>query len=128
MEDDTAPLGTAFVGARKLRSGAIVLHLNSAAAADWVRAPRRIAIFLAGMGGTSIYRPRSFSVVVEFVPVSFDPALSRALESIEDSNGLARNELVQARFIKPIARRRVGQQSAHAIFGFASAVSANRAI
>ncbi|KAJ7143836.1 hypothetical protein C8R44DRAFT_601619 [Mycena epipterygia] len=108
MGDNTAPAPTSFVGARKLRSGAIVLHLNTVQAAQWMRIPRRIAAFLAGMGGTSIYRPRSYSVVVEFVPVSFDPELSRAFESIEDANGLGRGELMQARFIKPLARRHPG--------------------
>ncbi|KAJ6570536.1 hypothetical protein DFH09DRAFT_1080093 [Mycena vulgaris] len=64
----------------------------------------------------------------EFVPVSFDPELGRAFEVIEDANGLDRGALVQARFIKPPARRHPGQRSAHAIFGFASAASANHVI
>ncbi|KAJ6525116.1 hypothetical protein B0H19DRAFT_1276208 [Mycena capillaripes] len=97
-EDNTAPPKTTFVGARKLRSGAIVFHLSSATGAEWVRVPKRITAFLAGIG------------VVEFVPVSFDPKLSRAFETIEDANGIGRHEIVQARFIKPLARRRPGQK------------------
>ncbi|KAJ6459813.1 hypothetical protein C8R47DRAFT_994454, partial [Mycena vitilis] len=112
-EDGTAPPKTTFVGARKLRSGAVVFHLATAIAAEWLRAPKRIIAFLAGMGGTSVYRPRSFSLVVEFVPVTFDPDLSRTLEMIEDANGIGRGEIVQARFIKPAARRRPGQKCAH---------------
>ncbi|KAJ6481018.1 hypothetical protein C8R45DRAFT_831683, partial [Mycena sanguinolenta] len=113
LGDSTAPANALFVGARRVRSGAIVLHLNTPAAAEWIRVPRRIAAFLAGMGGTSIYRPRSFSCVVEFVPVTFDPELGRAFETIEDANGLDRGEITQARFIKPLARRHPGQRSAH---------------
>jgi hypothetical protein len=126
--DDTAPEGCTFVGAQKTRSGAIVFHMSSASAAGWLRVPQRMEAFLAGMGGTSVFKPRSFSLVVEFVPVSFDPELSRALSTIEDASGLGRNQLTQARFIKPIARRQPGQASAHAIFGFASAEAANHAI
>ncbi|KAJ7681265.1 hypothetical protein B0H17DRAFT_943203, partial [Mycena rosella] len=84
--------------------------------------------FLAGMGGTSVYKPRLFSVVVEFVPVTFDPCLDHAFATIEDANGIPRGELAQAHFIKPVARRHPAQMSAHAIFGFASVVSANHAI
>ncbi|KAJ6596044.1 hypothetical protein B0H10DRAFT_1828590 [Mycena sp. CBHHK59/15] len=80
------------------------------------------------MGGTSIYRPRSYSVIVEFVPVTFDPKLGRAFESIEDANGLERGVLMQARFIKPLARRSPGQRSAHTIFGFKNAAAANHVI
>ncbi|KAJ6521716.1 hypothetical protein DFH09DRAFT_938830, partial [Mycena vulgaris] len=111
--DDTAPEGTAFVGANKLRGGAVVFHLTSANAAEWVRKPMRMNAFLAGMGGTSIFKPRSFSVVVEFVPVTFDPTLNCAFGTIEDANGIGRGELIQARFIKPLERRHPGQRSAH---------------
>ncbi|KAF7362490.1 RNA-directed DNA polymerase from transposon X-element [Mycena venus] len=128
LGDNTAPDKMAFVGARKVRSGAVVLHLNTPAAAEWIRAPKRIAAFLTGMGGTSIYRPRNFSCVVEFVPVSFDPGLSRAFEAVEDANGLDRGAISQAHYIKPLERRHPGQRSAHAIFGFASAAAANHAI
>ncbi|KAJ7626467.1 hypothetical protein B0H17DRAFT_906290, partial [Mycena rosella] len=114
--------------AHKVRNGAVVFHLSTAAAADWIRVPKRMDAFLAGMGGTSVYKPRLFSVVVEFVPVSFDPALDRALATIEDANGIMRGELAQAHFIKPVERRHPAQRSAHAIFGFASAESANHAI
>ncbi|KAJ6570944.1 hypothetical protein DFH09DRAFT_916808, partial [Mycena vulgaris] len=76
-----------------------------------------------GVGPSTV--PHSFSVVVEFVPVTFNPDLGRAFETIEDANGLRRGVLLQARFIKPPARRHPGQRSAHAIFGFASAEAAN---
>jgi hypothetical protein len=75
-------------------------------------------IFLVGMGGTSVFKLRSFSLVVEFVPVSFDPELSRAFNTIEDASGLGRNQLMQVQFIKPIARCQPGQASVHVIFGF----------
>ncbi|KAJ7630145.1 hypothetical protein B0H17DRAFT_1217940 [Mycena rosella] len=118
LSDDTAPARTVFVGANKLRSGAVFLHLTSAAAADWVRIPKRMGAFLAGMGGTSIYKPWLFSVVVEFVPVSFDPALEHVFTTIEDAYGIGCRELVQVHFIKPPERRHVAQRSAHTIFGF----------
>ncbi|KAJ7123431.1 hypothetical protein C8R44DRAFT_579689, partial [Mycena epipterygia] len=108
--------------------GAIVLHLNTMQAAQWVRVPWCIAAFLMGMGGMSIYCPRSYSVVVEFVPVTFDPELGQAFETVEVANGLERGSLMQVRFIKPVVRRNPGQRSAHAIFSFENAAAANHAI
>ncbi|KAF7335980.1 hypothetical protein MSAN_02311700 [Mycena sanguinolenta] len=45
----SAPAGTKFVGATKQRSGAAVLHMNSDAAAHWLKA--NMPAFLARMGG-----------------------------------------------------------------------------
>ncbi|KAJ6621545.1 hypothetical protein B0H10DRAFT_1789805 [Mycena sp. CBHHK59/15] len=115
-------------GATTLRGGAVVLHMNSAQAADWMRVPVQMEAFLAGMGGTSIFKERAASVVVEFVPVSFDPSLDGALRVLEDDNGWRRGVLTQARYIKPFQRRRVGQMTAHAIFGFLTRDAANHII
>jgi hypothetical protein len=128
LGEQAAPERVVFVGAQRVRSGAIVFHLNTAAAAEWIRTPRRMSAFLAKMGGTSIFKPRSFSVVVEFVPVSFNPDLGSVLGEIEECSGIEKGGLIQARFIKPVARRMPGQRCAHAIFGFSSAEAANHAI
>jgi hypothetical protein len=122
------PERVVFVGAQRVRSGAIVFHLNTVAAAEWIRMPRRMGTFLEKMGGTSIFKPRSFSVVVEFVPVSFNPDLGNALGEIEEHSGIEKGGLTQARFIKPVARRQPGQRCVHAIFGFSSAEAVNHAI
>ncbi|KAJ7191578.1 hypothetical protein GGX14DRAFT_336427, partial [Mycena pura] len=128
LGDDTAPDRMSFIGARRLRSGAVVFHLATAAAAEWIRSPKRMDAFLASMGGTSVYKPRAFSVVVEFVPVTFDPSLENTFRTIEDANGMKRGAITQARYIKPLERRNPGQRSAHAIFGFATADGATHAI
>ncbi|KAJ7189689.1 hypothetical protein GGX14DRAFT_382961, partial [Mycena pura] len=107
---------------------AVVFHLTTAAAAEWIRSPKRMDAFLAGMGGTSVYKPCAFSVVVEFVPVTFDPSLENTFHTIEDTNGMKRGAITQARYIKPLERRNPGQRSTHAIFGFATADGANHAI
>ncbi|KAJ7216435.1 hypothetical protein GGX14DRAFT_391260 [Mycena pura] len=96
LGEDTAPDRMSFIGARRLRSGAVVFHLTTAAAAEWIRSPKRMDAFLAGMGGTSVYKPRAFSVVVEFVPVTFDPSLENVFHTIEDANGMKRGAITQA--------------------------------
>ncbi|KAJ7740656.1 hypothetical protein DFH07DRAFT_965205 [Mycena maculata] len=122
LGDDTAPDRMGFVGAKRVWSGAVVFHLT---AAEWLQLPRCMNAFLMGLGGTAIYKPRNYSVVVEFVLVTFDPALRHAFRTLEDDNGLERDVITQERYIKPLERRHVGQ---HTIFGFATAEGANHAI
>ncbi|KAJ6491449.1 hypothetical protein C8R47DRAFT_918593, partial [Mycena vitilis] len=97
--------------------------MNNAAAASWLTG--NIRAFLDAMGGTSVYKERLTNVVAQFVPVTFDPELEGALRVIEADANYTRGALKKARWIKPIHRRRVGQQVAHAVFGFSDDTAAN---
>ncbi|KAJ7711654.1 hypothetical protein DFH07DRAFT_763435, partial [Mycena maculata] len=105
------------------RSGAVLLHMDSAASATWIKA--NMPAFLAAMGGTSAFKDRFANVVVQYVPVSFDPSLDGALQILESDNGMQKGNLGSTRWIKDPSRRRTGQRVAHAIFGFCSEPSAN---
>ncbi|KAJ6510336.1 hypothetical protein C8R45DRAFT_814085, partial [Mycena sanguinolenta] len=121
-----APVGAKFVGATKLRRGAAVLHMNSEAAVSWLKA--NMPAFLARMGGTAVYKERLYSLVVKFVPVTFNTEREGAFRVIEDDNALARGALVSARWIKPIERRNIGQKCANIVLGCRDAGTANRII
>ncbi|KAJ7501278.1 hypothetical protein B0H11DRAFT_1713661, partial [Mycena galericulata] len=107
----SAPVGASFVGATVQRSGAVLLHLNTEEATDWIK--DNITLFLAALGGTSVYKERLLNVVVEFVPVSFDPSLDGALHIVEGDNNLPSGTLLKARWIKPVGQRRPDQKVAH---------------
>ncbi|KAJ7217550.1 hypothetical protein C8J57DRAFT_1537679 [Mycena rebaudengoi] len=126
MGDDTAPAGSVVVGARVLQSGDVVLQMNSVQAADWQR--RNMRAFLEAMGGTSALKHRRTSLVVEYVPTSFDPNLDGALRILEDDNNLGRGAIASARFIKAVEWRHSGQCVAHIILALNNDVSANRII
>ncbi|KAJ6558650.1 hypothetical protein B0H10DRAFT_1846719, partial [Mycena sp. CBHHK59/15] len=119
------PSGLAFLGVSKQRYGAAIVHLNSAAAAMWLRGKSQMSAFLASMGGTSIFKEHLYRVVVRFVPVSFDPEQDSALRVVEDNNNLGRGALAMARWIKPAALRHAGQRTAFAIWGFTNPQTAN---
>jgi hypothetical protein len=121
-----APEGAVFVGARLLRSGDVVLIMNTAQAADWQRA--RMEPFLHAMGGTSAFKQRNPTIVLQFVPTTFDPSRDGAVRVVEDDNGLGRGAITNAHFIKPATHRRSGQRLAHAIVSFKEVVTANRVI
>jgi hypothetical protein len=122
----TPPNGATFVGATQQRSGAWLLHMNTAAAAVWLKA--EMPLFLSAMGGTSSFKDRLMNVVVQFVPVSFEPDQSGSLRAVEGDNPLLRGAFAKAHWIKPVQRRYKGQRVAHAIFGFTDAAAANALI
>ncbi|KAJ6521979.1 hypothetical protein DFH09DRAFT_847493, partial [Mycena vulgaris] len=93
--------------------GAMLLHMNTTDAANWLK--RNMEAFLSALGGTSVYKERLLNVVVEYVPVSFDPSQDGALHVVEGDNGLPSGALAKARWIKPEGQRRGGQKVAHAV-------------
>ncbi|KAF7354515.1 RNA-directed DNA polymerase from transposon X-element [Mycena venus] len=84
-----------------VQNGAVLLHLNTTMAADWVKT--NMGAFLAQMG-------------------------EGELHVVESDNNLPKGALAKARWIKPLAQRRNGQRVAHAVFGFETAAAANRVI
>ncbi|KAJ7138703.1 hypothetical protein C8R43DRAFT_893174 [Mycena crocata] len=83
-----------------------------------------MTLFLAAMGGTSSYKQRLLNVVVEYVPVTFDPNRDGALHVVEGDNGYRSGSILKARYIKPVERRREGQTVAHVVFGFEATANA----
>ncbi|KAJ7123910.1 hypothetical protein C8R46DRAFT_928082, partial [Mycena filopes] len=118
------PTGTKFLGAVVQRSGAVMLHMDSTDTADWLK--NNMDTFLAAMGGTSVFKDRFYNVVVQYVPLSFDPSRDGALRSLEGDNNLPHGALARMRYYKQAERRSPGQRVAHAAVGFKDAASANR--
>ncbi|KAJ7031420.1 hypothetical protein C8F04DRAFT_960378, partial [Mycena alexandri] len=120
------PADARFVGATIQRSGSILLHMNTADAAKWIKA--NVGNFLAEMGGTSVYKQRLYNVKVQYVPVSFDPESQGARRLVDDDNNFPRGALAKGRWLKPPQQRHSQQRVAHAVLGFEEATVANRVI
>ncbi|KAJ7734728.1 hypothetical protein B0H14DRAFT_2249513, partial [Mycena olivaceomarginata] len=101
-----APEGATFVGTRLLRSGDVVLIMSSVGAADWQRV--RMGPFLEAMGGTSAFKRRNLTLVVEFIPTTFDPSLDGAIRVLEYNNNLGRGAITTAHLVKPVECRHSG--------------------
>lgn len=123
-----APEGTTFVGARRLRTGAIQYQLNLEDAAEWLRDEEVLKSFMEHFGGASIARAQLLYTVAEFVPVTFDPTIEVARENAERSSGLQRGAMVHVKWIKDPRKRKPTQKVAHTIVGFATREAANQAI
>ncbi|CAK5265676.1 unnamed protein product [Mycena citricolor] len=115
------PLGTS-----RTRSGQLVIHMSSTAAAEWMKIPAHMRLFLSEFSATAKHQPKSYMVVADFVPVSFEP--ETGLTQLEDGNGYNSGDFTSAKYIKDPTRRKDGQLVAHVILGLATANAANRAI
>ena len=107
------------------RKGALVLTLNSREAVSWLRSPEHEMAFTEEFSKGSHIRERSYNLIAPRVPITFEPENKEHLREIEVVNSLDEHLIRKARWIKPTARRRVGQTHAYAILTVTSAEDAN---
>jgi len=109
----------------KTRQGALVLTLESKEAVAWIKQPEIEIVFTTAFAEGSHIAERLYSLIAPSVPISFDPKDDKHLCEVEEANGLRTKEIVKAKWIKPIGRRRPDQTCTFAIIMLSSADSAN---
>ena len=117
-----------FVGVRKLRNGGVIYEMGSPDAVQWLKSGTNMTGFLQAFGATLVIKQRAYSTVVKYIPPTFKPEDHSQLEGIERENNLRTEEILSAHWIKPAHWQKSGQQTAHAIVGFAWPEEANSAI
>ncbi|CAK5270118.1 unnamed protein product [Mycena citricolor] len=113
---------------QRTRNGALIIHMTTVEGAEWIQQPENMRAFLGALGGTTVHTPHNYTVIADFVPVTFDPESPTAISELEDNNGHENGQIASARYIKPMERRARGQRVAHVTIGFKTAEAANRAI
>jgi len=109
----------------RTRHEALVLTLNSKEAVTWIKQPEiEIAFTTAFVEGSHI-ADRSYSLIIPNVPISFDLKDDKHLREVEEVNGLKTKEIVKAKWIKPVGRRRPDQTRTYIIISLSTADSAN---
>ncbi|KAJ7249284.1 hypothetical protein C8J57DRAFT_1079642, partial [Mycena rebaudengoi] len=120
--------GAAFAGAKKLASGAVVFACVNDGVAAWLKRDEVMAMFMAALGGTCVYRPRRIEMVAEMVPVDMEVNDAGAWRLVEAESGIADGGIQRGRWIKAPERRNSGQRVAHMKVEFTTAEAANHAI
>ena len=128
IEDSGKPKGIKVQMIFKTRREGLVLTLDSKEAVAWIKQPEIEEAFANAFVEGSHIAERSYSLVVPNVPISFDPKDDKHLREVEEVNGLKTREIVKAKWIKPIGRRRPDQARAYIIISLSSADSANHII
>ncbi|CAA7269137.1 unnamed protein product [Cyclocybe aegerita] len=124
---ENIPKSAELVGARKMRNGGVLLEMNTVEGAKWLREVGTEG-FLERMGGTSVVTERTVTVVVEYVPITFDPSNMEALQRIEKASSLTTNTIAKASYIKPKERRKPGQKVAHIFMSLRGVEDGDKAI
>ncbi|CDO68068.1 hypothetical protein BN946_scf184347.g5 [Trametes cinnabarina] len=124
----TPPAGGGIEAARVLQHGDMVLTASTAEMARWMLRPAVATAFSRKLGLRAQIIERSYRLVAERVPVSFDPADQAAIRDVEQRNGLQAGSITRASWIKPLSRRRPGQLTAHLMLTMADVNQANIAL
>ncbi|KAF8236007.1 hypothetical protein L208DRAFT_1253537 [Tricholoma matsutake] len=114
------PHDTAFVAARKLRSGGILYNMNSQEAAAWLHLPDVKKAFMDHYDGTSNIWDKLHYVIAEFVPVTYDAGASYAHANLEEANCFTDGAVGFSKYIKLPHLHSSNQKVAHATIGFRS--------
>ena len=123
------PNDVKVVGANKDRGeGGVTFEMNSGEAVGWLKGKDVMGEFLVKMGSTADFKEQLYEVVLDWVPVTFEVDLPAAWKGVEQANGLRMAAIKGARWIKPTQMRLVGQNTAIAIFGFATCEDANHVL
>jgi hypothetical protein len=120
--------GAMFVGAKKLENGGVVYDCKMEEMAVWVRGEAVMKEFVAAMGGSCVYRPRSIQLIAEMVPVEMRVEDAGTWRVVEGESGLTTGVIVSARWVKALERRAQNQKVAHLKVEFLDAEAANHAI
>ncbi|KAG1794545.1 uncharacterized protein HD556DRAFT_1188813, partial [Suillus plorans] len=112
--------------ARRLPHGGILYELDSAESAQWLNTPAHRGKFAVNFGPNATVKDRSFNILVENVPLSYNPSSIHSNTEVEAKGGLKQGSITKARWIKPINRRKADQRTAHVIITLRTKESANQ--
>jgi hypothetical protein len=110
------------------RQGQLLVELQSVETANWLRKPDVMEQLLKGVDPLAHYKPRSYPVILKFVPVTFDIEDKASLRELELSTGCKPDSFIAAKWIKDIPKRHSNQKNAHAKLLCATAETANHLI
>ncbi|KIJ11279.1 hypothetical protein PAXINDRAFT_15817 [Paxillus involutus ATCC 200175] len=89
----------------KLKNGGLILELDSAASAKWLREEENRDCFLNALGTPAEMKNRIHSVIVPFIPISSPVDNTNWLRALELENNLPDNSISLAKWVKPKNKR-----------------------
>ena len=124
----TPPAGLRFLTVKCLRHGGLLYELNSKEGATWLQKQENMKPFTDSFGPDATIRAKYYPCLLRNAPTYLQPDDPNTLRDLEAENDWKRDDLVVAHWIKPIDKRRPGQQRAHMIIKFSTPQRANDAI
>ena len=87
----------------------LLLELNTVAVADWICNEMNWVNVLRNIGSGASIKDSSYQVIVQFIPVRFDPGDDEMHRGFETVNDLLPNSVLKTEWIKPVKDRRENQ-------------------
>ena len=115
LKDVEDPPPHRFVGARRLNNGRLLLEMDSEEATTWLSGPFARAAFLGRFAPNAAFKSRTYSLVIQFVPLHFKLNDDNELHALEELNRLPPNAFHQVCWIKPPYRRVAAQTCGHVL-------------
>lgn len=124
----TPPAGTTVEAAKVQPHGDVVYTFSNAAAARWIVRQHMSVAFSRKMGMEARIVERLYKLVVEGVPVGFEPRSTAGLRALEEANRMEKGVFERAEWIKPPEKRHPGQHTAFLLLTVSGIEHANRAL
>ena len=92
-----------------LHNDGLLLELDSPEAIDWLRKSKTGGHLLANIGSGACIKDRTYQIILQFVPVQFDPKNDEHLWQYEEQNNIAPKTVLKTEWIKPVKDRKKDQ-------------------
>ena len=109
-------------------NGGLLLELDSPAAANWLKKDSTRERFLTNLGSGACIKDRSYQVILQFVPIFFNPEDKDQLRQYEIHNNLEPLSVLKAEWIKAPKDRKPKQEVATLRVYHSTAASANKVL
>lgn len=120
--------GSKFTAALRLRNGGILFEMNRADTVSWLRKSPNRENFADSFKPACKIKERQYTVIVPFVPLTFNPENKIHLRETEEANDLQERDIARAQWIKPPSQREKKQTVGHLMLTFANPETANKAL
>ncbi|KAG0694096.1 hypothetical protein DFH29DRAFT_880934 [Suillus ampliporus] len=97
-------------------------------AADYLRNQITKDDFINTLKPNATLEERSYPVIIQFVPLTFDPSSPEQIQDLEMENGWTPGSVTMARWIKPPAKHATTQRVAHLLITLKDPKNANEGI
>ncbi|KAG8764879.1 hypothetical protein FRC20_007424, partial [Serendipita sp. 405] len=92
----------------------LLIELNLTDAAAWLCKEANAKKFTDTLAAGSKLRKRTYLVIFKFIPICWTPEQPESLCKLEERLDLAKGSLIEAKWIKDLARQGRNQEVAHA--------------
>ncbi|KIJ25160.1 hypothetical protein M422DRAFT_273898 [Sphaerobolus stellatus SS14] len=105
-----------FISVWKLSNSGIILETRTQKTATIIK--ERKSEFIMKLGERVVVKDRSITILVEFIPLTFNTEKTEDIAIAENDSKLPVGSIISARWIKPENRRKEGQKVAHLIIKY----------